>query len=125
MLTRTFFDSNLMDWFYGDRTTMPYVDISSDEETYLLEAELPGIKIEDVDIKVEGTTLSLKAKKIANKKKYLTAERVYGTFNRVFTLPSTIDSEMISATYQDGILSVIIPKKKDKPYRQIKINGSQ
>jgi len=99
---------------------MPPVDIEEDDREYLLKAELPGMKKEDVKLKVEGGTLSIsgerKEEKEEKDKKRHRVERSYGAFMRSFALPEVVLSEKVSAEFKDGILTVHVPKdEKAKP----------
>jgi HSP20 family protein len=103
----------LMEW-------LPPVDIEEDNREYIVKAELPGMKKEEVKLKVEGGTLTIsgerKAEKEEKDKKYHRLERSYGTFQRSFTLPEGTQPEKISAEFKDGVLLVHLPKdEKAKP----------
>ena len=82
------------------------VDIEESDKEYLIKAELPGMKKEEVKLKVEGGTLSIsgerKAEKEEKDKKYHRVERSYGAFSRSFTLPEGALAEKISAVFKDG-----------------------
>src|SRR4029077_11764482 len=99
---------------------MPPVDIEESDKEYLIKAELPGMKKEEVGLKVEGGTLSIsgerKAEKEEKDKKYHRLEGSYGAFQGSFTLPEGTLSEKISAEFKDGVLLVHLPKdEKAKP----------
>jgi HSP20 family protein len=99
---------------------LPPVDIEENDQEYVIKAELPGMKKEEVKLKVEGGTLSIsgerKAEKEDNDKKYHRLERSYGAFQRSFTLPEGTLPEKISAEFKDGVLLVHLPKdEKAKP----------
>ena len=98
------------------------VDISEDDKEYLLKADLPEMKKEDVKVTVENDVLSIsgerKSEKEQKKKKYHRIERSYGTFLRTFTLPEDTDGKKIAAEFKDGVLKVRLPKipaAKTKP----------
>jgi HSP20 family protein len=103
----------------------PSVDVYEDKEKITLEAELPGVEPGEVDITVDGNILSIKGEKSIKseekKKEYFRVERSSGSFMRSFTLPRSVDSDKISATYDKGILSIEIPKKPETVPKQIKI----
>jgi HSP20 family protein len=110
----------------GDKEAMtvaewsPLVDISEDEKEYLVKAELPEIKKEDVKLTVQDNVLSIsgerKTKKEETGKKYHRIERSYGSFLRSFTLPEDSDGSKVAAEYKDGLLEVHVPKsEKAKP----------
>lgn len=93
---------------------MPAVDISEAEQEYLIKAELPEVKKEDVKVSVENGVLTLQGERRADKeekgKKYHRVERAYGTFVRSFTLPESVDDANVRAEYKDGVLALHLPK---------------
>lgn len=107
---------------------VPAVDIYDDGEKVLLKLEIPGVKEEDVDIRVENQTLSVRGerKHEAEEKQenYQRVERHYGSFYRSFTLPTSVDTENIGATYDAGVLKLELKKKASAQPRQIKIGAA-
>lgn len=110
----------------GEREAMtvsqwsPLVDISEDTNEYLVKAELPEMKKEEVKVSVENGELTISGERKIEKedkgKKYHRIERSYGSFMRSFTLPETVSGEKVSAEFKDGILTVHLPKdEKAKP----------
>lgn len=98
----------------------PAVDVSEDDKEYLVKAELPELKKEDVKINVENSTLTISGERRAEKeekgKRYHRIERSYGSFLRRFTMPEGIDSSKVAAEFKDGLLVIHIPKdEKAKP----------
>jgi HSP20 family protein len=98
----------------------PLVDISEDEKEYLIKAEIPEMKKEDIKISVEDNVLSISGERKYEKdekgKKYHRVERAYGSFLRSFTLPDDADGSKVGAEYKDGVLKVHLPKsEKAKP----------
>jgi HSP20 family protein len=91
----------------------PEVDISEDDRGYLLKADLPEMKKDDVRVTVEDGILSVsgerKTEKEDHKKKFHRIERCYGTFRRSFTLPEDADSTKVTAEFRDGVLKVHLP----------------
>ena len=106
----------------------PSIDVSEDATRILVEAELPGVNPEDVELTAENNTLTIKGKKslrkTGNKESYLITERSTGFFTRSFSLPSSLEIDKIEANYNKGILTIEIPKQKEKIPKQIKINVS-
>jgi HSP20 family protein len=104
----------------------PVVDILEDAEALRIVAELPGVKPEDVKIAVEGNLMTIRGTKeqLADEKleKVHRYERTYGTFERSFTLPATVDANHIKATYELGLLNVVLPKVERAKPREIKID---
>ena len=98
----------------------PLVDISEDEKEYVIKAELPEVKKEDVKLTVQDNVLSISGERKSEKeekgKRYHRIERTYGSFMRSFTLPEDADGAQVSAEYKDGMLKVRLPKsEKAKP----------
>jgi HSP20 family protein len=91
----------------------PEVDISEDDQGYLLKADLPEMKKDDVRVTVEDGILSVsgerKCQKEDEKKKFHRIERSFGTFRRSFTLPEDADSTKVTAEFRDGVLKVHLP----------------
>ena len=104
----------------------PAVDIYETDREIVLKAELPEMQEKDIQIKVEDNILVLSGERSMEKEvkeeNYHRIERAYGTFNRSFTLPRTVDREKIKASYKDGILKVLLPKKEEDKPKQIKID---
>ncbi|WP_455387647.1 Hsp20/alpha crystallin family protein [Petrachloros mirabilis] len=99
---------------------MPTVDISESDSEYLIKAELPEVKKEDVKVTVENGVLTLQGERRQEKeekgKKYHRVERSYGSFARSFTLPESVDEGAVRAEYKDGMLNLHLPKtEKVKP----------
>ena len=104
----------------------PPVDILESNDSYLIRAELPGMKKEDVNLEVKDGTLTLsgerKLEEPANGVEFHRVERLSGKFTRSFFLPQTVKQDAIKATYRDGILEVYVPKADAAKPRQIAIN---
>ena len=109
----------------------PAVDVYEDEHKVTLKIEVPGIDEKEIDVRVENNTLTVHGeRKIEKEEKkeenYRRVERQYGSFTRTFTLPTTVDSEKVSATYDKGVLKVNLPNKAEAKPKQIKVNvGSE
>jgi len=107
---------------------LPPVDIEENDREYILKAELPGMKKEEVKLTVEGGTLSIsgerKAEKEEKDKKYHRMERSYGAFQRSFTLPEGALAEKISAEFKDGVLLVHLPKDETAKPQAIEVKVS-
>jgi HSP20 family protein len=98
----------------------PLVDIVEDEKEYLIKAELPEVKREDVKVSVEEGVLTVSGERKFEKeekgKKYHRIERAYGCYARSFTLPDDADPSKVTAEFKDGVLKVHLPKsEKAKP----------
>lgn len=94
----------------------PPVDILERENDLILKADLPEMSQNEIDIKVEEDTLIIQGERRFIKESpgegYMQIERPYGTFHRTFTLSKRIDQERIKASYKDGVLQIILPKKE-------------
>ncbi len=103
----------------------PSVDISENENAFVLKAELPGVSREDINIDINNKTLTLKGEKKfeekTEKENYVRVERSYGSFSRTFTLSDKVDTENVKASYKDGVLEVTLPKKEEAKPREIKV----
>jgi HSP20 family protein len=106
----------------------PVVDISEDNQEYLIKAELPEVKKEDVKITLEEGMLTItgdrKFEKEENGKKYHRVERAYGSFVRTFALPDDASPGKISADFKDGVLKVHLPKSAEAKPKSIEVQVS-
>lgn len=114
----------------GVRPWTPPVDIVETENELVLTADIPGVKMDDIDIRLEDGTLTISgSRQFESEKKeggYHRIERAYGKFQRAFALPDSVDAEKVSAAYDNGVLRVTLPKKEIARPRSIKVAlGSQ
>lgn len=104
---------------------VPAVDVTEDEKTYKITAELPGMSEKDIDVAVSGDVLVLKSEKRQergqNEKNRYLSERSYGAFQRSFSLPDGVDREKIGAEFSKGVLTPTLPKTADAQKRQKEI----
>src|SRR6202050_3248712 len=104
----------------------PAVDVYEDEHNLTLKIEVPGIDEKDIDVRIENNTLTVhgerKIEKEEKEENYRRVESNYGSFTRTFTLPTTVESEKVSANYDKGVLKIALPKKAEAKPKQIKIN---
>jgi HSP20 family protein len=107
---------------------MPDVDILEKEDELLLTAELPGLKLDQVQLDVSDGALTLKGEKREEKedkdKRYRVWERTYGSFERTFALPRTVDPAKIQAEFEDGVLKVHLPKTAQAVGRRVEIKST-
>jgi HSP20 family protein len=108
----------------------PPVDVYEDEHSITLKIEAPGIDEKDIDVRVENNTLTVhgerKFEKEEKEENFRRVESQYGSFTRTFTLPTTVDTETVSAIYDKGVLKVKLAKKAEAKPKQIKVNvGSE
>ena len=120
----SFFNSDVQ----GEETRawVPPVDIQETADAFLFHAELPGMTKEDIRITLENSVLRLsgerKFEKDAKKENYHRVERTYGTFTRTFTLPTQVDPDKVQATFENGILTIAVPKAEQAKPRRIEIS---
>jgi HSP20 family protein len=98
----------------------PRVDIAETDNEFIIKAEVPEIKKEDVKVTVDNGVLNIRGERKQEKeeknKKFHRIERYYGSFSRTFTLPDNVDEKNIEASFKDGMLNLQIPKvEKAKP----------
>jgi len=129
-----FFENDLFDWsnrnFSTTNTTLPSVNIKESTEDFEVNVAAPGFGKDDFKIELNHDQLTISSNKKMEKEtkegqQFTRREFSYQSFSRSFTLPNTADGEKIGAKYENGVLSVIIPKKeeaKPKPPRQITIS---
>lgn len=93
----------------------PVVDISEEKDRLIVKADIPGLKKEDIQATLHDNTLTLRGEKKESEdtaqKGYLRRERFYGTFERVIELPAVVDEAKVKATYKDGVLELVLPKR--------------
>ena len=104
---------------------VPAVDVYEDSGKVMLKLEIPGVKQQDIDIRVENQVLTVKGeRKLEAEEKeenFHRMERRYGSFVRSFTLPQTVDTEAVTASYDAGVLTVSLAKKAEAKPKQIKV----
>lgn len=124
--------SDIMDEFFNDAVNarrdsfVPSIDVSETDNQFLITAELPGMKKDDINISLENNRLSISGERtFENEEKGKTYHRVetqYGSFSRSFQLPDNISEESITAKYEDGLLNITIDKSEEKVKKQIEIS---
>jgi HSP20 family protein len=122
-------DEALTGWPVGNGVStsawLPSVDVFEDKESLKIVAELPGLKPEDVKITLENSTLTLRGEKkqVAEEKteRVHRYERSYGSFERSFSLPNTVDAEKVAAAFENGVLTVTLPKAEKAKPREIAV----
>lgn len=128
-----FFENDVFDWsnrnYSNTNTTLPAVNIKEDKDGFEVEMSAPGFEKGDFKVELNNSLLTISSeKKIENEtnagQQFTRREFSYQSFSRSFTIPQTVEGEKIKAKYENGILSVSIPKKeeaKPKPVKQIEI----
>ena len=117
-----------VDWQPRDGATtawVPPVDIFEEDHAIRITAEIPGVRPEDVKLTVENNVLTIQGSKqqVAEERadRVHRYERTYGAFERSFTLPTTVDANSIKASYENGVLTVTLPKVEKAKRRQIEV----
>lgn len=105
---------------HGDSLPSPdqiKIDVKEDDKTYTINAEVPGVKKEDINVSIDGNIITLSSEiKQENKtggdgEKMLRSERYYGAISRSFQLPQEVDEKLSKAKYDNGVLNLVLPKK--------------
>jgi HSP20 family protein len=113
---------------YNGEATAPALDVHQTPDEIVLTAALPGIKPEDVDITITGQTLSIRGELKADEKverdQYLYRERRFGSFHRQLQLPVRVQGDAAVATFEDGVLTLTIPKAEEVKPRQIQVKAA-
>lgn len=103
----------------------PLVDVTEDEKEFLIKAELPEVRKEDVKVLIENGILRISGERHMEKeekgKKYHRIERSYGSFERSFSLPENSKPEAMTADYKDGMLTLRVPKSKEDAPKSIEV----
>ena len=119
-----FFGRSLPD-MNGDASWAPSADISETDQEFLIKADLPEVKKEDVTISLQNGVITLSGERRQEKKQkdenQIRVETFYGTFERSFSLPDNVDAAAIRAETKDGVLRIHIPKKEPVKAKPIKI----
>ena len=106
--------------FVKESSWMPVVDISENEKEFIVKAELPGMEQKDIEISLEENRLTIQGERKVEKEEegenYLRREMTCGSFYRAFNITTSVDDEKITASYENGILKISLPKvEKAKP----------
>ena len=117
--------------FNGDSLRMPglfpALNVREDDDCLYAEAEIPGVDPKEIEIEVVGNVLTLRGEKKHEReeegKGFHCVERRYGEFNRSIELPTTVDSEKVSAEYKNGVLTVTLPKHPESKPKRIAIRN--
>ena len=109
-----------------EREWTPAIEVFEKEDEFVVRAELPGMKEEDVDISVADDTLTIRGEKKSEsevkEENYHYCERSYGSFLRSIALPSNIDSKKIEASYDSGVLEISLPKAAEVKPKKIAVS---
>lgn len=115
-------------FFSAGRGSLP-LDLSEDENSYIVHATMPGVKPDDVQINVHGNTLTIRGESRSEENQeqhnYLMRERRAVSFHRSVTLPGAVNADQAEAHYENGVLTLTLPKAEAAKPKQIKVHGSQ
>ena len=122
-----------LEGFLSPETSMyegwsPSLDLYEDKDKFVIRAELPGMKKEEIEVTASGNTLTVSGEKrreeeVKDRDTYR-AERFFGRFQRSITLPTSVDSTKIQAQYKDGVLTLTVPKSEEAKRKQIEVKVS-
>jgi len=119
-------------WWRAPRDDMawaPSIDMFEKEDAFIIRAELPGVKLEDVDISMTGDTLTVKGERKppadVKEEEYECCEVCYGNFSRSITLPVTVEADKIQATMENGILEMRLPKVPEAKPTKITVKAKK
>ena len=105
----------------------PQVDIHEDENVITVKADLPGVKLEDIDIQLTNDTLTVTGERRfqdeERKSGYVRVERAYGSFKRTFTLGVPVDADKIKASFKDGVLTISLPKSDEIKPKKVQVSA--
>jgi HSP20 family protein len=106
----------------------PALDVYEDKENFIVKAELPGMKKEDIDVSLHDGSLSISGERKSETKhedaEVYRAERFFGRFQRAVTLPAPVAADKVKAQYKDGVLTVTLPKTEEAKPKQIDVSVS-
>lgn len=127
-LFNRFFDLTPGEDVLGTGEWFPAVDVSEQDSTVKVQAEVPGMDPKDIDISVEGRTLHLRGeRKDEHEEKdrnYYRMERSYGAFSRAVGLPADVKEDRAEAQYKDGVLTITLPKTEEQTKKKIEVKSS-
>jgi len=124
---------SIFDQFFGrdsgdDGTSAvwaPRTDLSETDEAFSIQMDVPGLTKDDISINLQNNTLTISGERSSERteegEEFVRVERAFGTFHRTFTLPDAVDRENIEAAYDNGVLTINVPKTEESTRRQIDI----
>jgi len=132
-------NQGLDQWFNRDMSTpnggngrhvswVPQMDVKETDDAYVIEADLPGMTIENIDVQVESNRLFISGERQEEQNsqndRYTHFERTYGQFQRTFTLPEAVNVEAVEAKYINGVLTVSVPKSVEAQAKRIAVQSA-
>jgi HSP20 family protein len=107
----------------------PHFDLKETKDAFVIHADLPGVKDDDLNLSLTGNLLTISGKREDEKRQegeaYYAVERSHGTFTRSFTMPESVEADAVSADLKNGVLTVRLPKKPEAQPRRIAIGKSE
>ena len=111
----------------GGRVWAPALDISERNDAYVVTVEVPGVKADDLDITLEDGLLTIQGERQftseSSEQQYHRVERRYGSFRRSITLPSQVQADAIEASFENGVLEVVVPKAEEAKPKKISVRA--
>jgi len=103
----------------------PRTDLSETDDAFSIRMDVPGMTKDDININLQNNTLTVSGERSSERteedEEFVRVERAFGTFHRTFTLPDAVDQENIEAAYDEGVLTIHVPKTEESTRRQIEI----
>ena len=113
----------------GTRAWAPALDIAERNDAYVVTVEVPGIKPEQLDITLENGALTISGERRfeteTKEQQFHRIERRYGAFRRSITLPNRVKADAIDASFEDGVLRVVVPKAEEAKPKRIEVRASR
>jgi len=120
-----FFDDFWRNWEEESTVWTPRLDIKEKKDAYVVDADIPGMKKEEINVSLQNNVLTLQGDRRYEDKKEdenrYYEERTYGSFRRSVTLPTKVDESKVKAEYKDGVLHLTLPKSEEAKSREIEI----
>jgi HSP20 family protein len=113
----------------GMRGWAPALDIAERKDAYLVAVELPGVNPDDIDVTLENNLLTIQGERRqaqdSSEQRYHRIERAYGGFRRSVSLPSSVEADAIQASYDNGVLHLLVPKAEEAKPRRIAVAAGE
>jgi HSP20 family protein len=110
---------------FSSAGVFPLTNVTEDKNNYYVRAELPGMNTEDIEISATDSSLSISGQRIIPKEedhvRYHRREREAGKFSRMISLPGSVDTDKVEASFMDGILKIVLPKSEAMKPKQIEV----
>jgi len=113
----------------GDGAWAPVLDLAEQDDSFVIEVDLPGVRPEDVDVTLDQNLLTVRGERktssVLTNENVRRSERRYGSFLRTISLPAHVDAEGIQADFEDGVLHITVPKAEQAKPRKIKVGTAR